>query len=211
MNSAAEKYIGRQKSLCTMQGVFEGNYQDLINTLSLATSPEYVIEKFSNCSSDTKNELHIELTRHLHNYLVSAASLIDHTRNLMKSEYKNQDIHKSYQGMINSEFVPCSTSAFIKDMRNYIAHKGTLPSKFQIGTSHEITCKYSLNTEKLKCWSNWSRGSKELLNIQTEEIDLLPLINFYSEKVFKFILWLNAELEKFHESDMVEFRKLRAY
>jgi len=205
MSSEAEKYIGRQKSLCSMQGAHQLNYKSLLDYLNKLANPEFVITSEKKTVSDTESILHIELTRHTHNYLASGASLVEHTRNLMKQSYSDTDLFSEYKVRIQEQFANCPTSSFLKDLRNYMLHKGTLPGIIKIEASNVVVSHYRLKRLKLNSYRKWSASSKVFLAEQTEDIDLIPVVTFYNSKIVRFHNWLNSELKKYHQNDLSKF------
>ncbi|MDF9530611.1 hypothetical protein [Bacillus cereus] len=150
-----------------------------------------------------------EVARLLHNYLASAMTLVDHTRNLFKAEYKDTQFEKEYDNKKEQSFVQSPVSGFVKDLRNYSLHKmlpitGATLDYDESGMSHSIF----MPKDKLIDWDGWKSKAKEYLNTQGKKIVLLQLINEYTKIVFEFQAWFQEKQNEIHSDSMKELEKL---
>ena len=65
----------------------------------------------------------IDMLRPVHNFVASAATLIDHARILYNELYKPGNLMPSYPAKIAADFANDGISQFVKDLRNYCLHR----------------------------------------------------------------------------------------
>jgi len=140
----------------------------------------------------------LEFTRLLHNFLAAAKMLVDVTRTWVKKEFEGKDFFDSYQDEITKRFINNIHAKFLGDLRNFTLHR-TLPLampelRMQKVSEHEL--KSSLGIVLLKNhlleWDEWSDlGRMEIqMAIEEEEIDIQSILNQYFKNVTEFTQWL---------------------
>lgn len=147
-------------------------YQDVVRVngvqlIMLAELPQ--VDKkarkklFKEATHDGGSQYNGEVTRLLYNYLVSAATLTDHCRYVMK-DYGGTDYYKEYEQKV-SEFSKLPESAFIKDLRNYFAHHKIPSIGLSIGdiefSDDEFRHEALIYTSDLDDSTKWSAASKK--------------------------------------------------
>jgi hypothetical protein len=92
---------------------------------------------------------------------------------------------------------------FLNKLRDYVVHYGTprmtVTSQLQAASSQsamEMTNAVGISREELLKWRSWSsRARSFIVEHDQEAIELLPLVNFYSERVREFALWFVLQIE----------------
>lgn len=118
---------GLLSSHYSSRNVFSGNYAELMSVLAPLHDPSHSLPLFEHDATDTLTKVYDEVVRLLHNYVVSAKTLIAHTRNTMRDPSIRDDLHTVYQERVDATFAHCPLAVFMQNLRNYISHKG-LPS-----------------------------------------------------------------------------------
>jgi len=183
--------------------IFEENYKEL-DSYSISTEkPNMAIEMFKD--RDYSSLIQGQLVRHLHNFLVSSKSLVEHTRRSIRKWYEDTDFMEPYQQRIDSEFVGNPLSSFIEDLRHYCVHR----SPIDIITYHnfgndKITNTSYIKKDSLVQWKSISSGSKKYLTNYEKDIPVMEPITAYKDKVVEFRKWLKRELMTYHKKEIYE-------
>ena len=183
--------------------LFEENYRDLERHAFYTQQQDVAVRMFSD--SDYASKAQGTFVRHLHNFLVSAKSLVEHTRVSMRKWYADTDFLSRYQNKVTEFFKDDPLVSFIEDLRNYCAHK----SPVGIITHHRLASEASSNEsfihkESLMEWGKMSSGGKEYLRRYDSDIPILEPVTSYRNKVVDFRRWLRSELEAYHAQDIYE-------
>lgn len=160
--------------------------------------------------SQHREEFHGQLAQALHNYLASAATLIDHTRNLMRhyNETEFQDEYNQLKEVIASD----PKAAFIKELRNYMLHERPLPvvttMQFDAG---EVSHRVCLSREIL-LRDKWKALAASYLDGLTDDVHLLAVLLHYERLIEDLYTWLFAQFDRIHGAEVAEANELiRAY
>ncbi|MGZ4078799.1 MAG: hypothetical protein ACXVDW_15040, partial [Bacteroidia bacterium] len=181
--------------------IFENNYIELIHHLEKHNDP---IESIKLLKIDTRKELFAyqrEITRYLHNYIASALSLVDHSRNHFRELYTDESFPE-YQQEIDLKFKLNPLANFIKDLRQYFQHY-KIPGvstnvKFE---NNKIEMKLLLPLKEISLFSGWRAKSKEFLNQHKDDIDIIIVIKQYHQLVIEFYDWFQAKQMDIHKPD----------
>ncbi|OCH14326.1 hypothetical protein A6E05_19225 [Aliivibrio sp. 1S165] len=207
------KFQNRMKSHSFTLNIFVGNDTELQEGLSIIENPDVAIKLVLDKNRQESMQAHREINRLFHNYLASAKTLIDHTRVFIDEYYVDTVVASNYKVKILDEFANDPLVRFVQDLRNFMLHNGLphneMSFSFENGSS-TIESQINLDTIKLQQWTRWTKPSKNFLNLQSEKLSLIELIQPYSEKVIELHNWLNSELYRYHEKDLQEFRELQS-
>jgi hypothetical protein len=151
-----------------------------------------------------------DIIRRIHNFVATALSLIDHTRNLHRKLYSDTDEFPDYQSRINSEFFHDPLSQFIKCLRVYCQHYRA--PNLDVTTSWEQgaekpTITFNLLKVDLESFDRWSATAKKYLDDVDEKVNVLEVATQYREKVIAFYEWFQSRQEEIHASEIQRFRK----
>ncbi|MEV0811442.1 hypothetical protein [Micromonospora sp. NPDC050200] len=192
--------------------VFEANLADLVNLLEWASKEENAIEVIQNVRpTPIKDEFFFHLIRHNHNYVAAVGSLIDHTRKFMR-DYEDSEFAREYETR-KDQLIREGCANFLKDLRNYMLHKGIPPFTFNLRVENTPLGQISrsrvlLNTAQLLGWPKWSSGSKGFLGQADSGIDLRETVDAYAELVRDLYRWLFEQYEVLHGSDVRSYNQL---
>ena len=159
---------------------------------------------------DTLNDFQIEFARHLHNYLASVKSLVDHTRVVKKKLNLDQKFEQRYDNKRISVF-KTDTASFIQQLREYVQHYELLPTGIHLSIDKNDDEKLTLilATDSLSGFSGWKASSKRVLDANPKDIDIFKLLEKYQLSVEEFYKWFYAEMEEMFKNELTEFDELR--
>ena len=117
--SSAAQLLWRIGSFELTLEVFKRNYRDFQKVME-AFLPEDVFDAFGMMTDASRVRAFLtEMLRPVHNFVASAATLIDHSRILYNELYSPGNLMPSYLSKIQSDFANDGVSQFIKNLRNY--------------------------------------------------------------------------------------------
>lgn len=138
----------------------------------------------------------IELTRRLHNFVFAAKSLVEHTRNFIKRWYGgNAAINAEYSAEIASCFGSMGIGAFTADLRNFFAHSTSPFLISRTAGSHpspsEPLYSLGLDTAGMNQQREWSAGAAQYIGTHKDDVDLGIYVEEYYELIVRFYHWLS--------------------
>lgn len=170
--------------------------------------------RFSEMAMDPKRRFEYRdfenhLIRYLHNFLAAAKTLVDHTRNMMRSEIVSAAHREAYQKQVELSFSDGLTR-FIGDFRNYTLHYG-IPHTVHSVSIPEEKWQVGIDLGKIKGWSGWTPKSREFIASQSEIIRLVWLVSSYQRKAMEFNTWLMQSFVTFYGTVMQDFDARRQH
>ncbi len=183
--------------------IFEENYKVLDEYSNSTQGVDVAFEMFKD--HDYSSSIHGHFVRHLHNYLVSSKSLVEHTRISMRSWYKGTSLLKVYEDEVKRIFLDDPLTSFIEALRNYCVHK----SPIGVITQHDLTGSGPYNStfihkESLLDWGRLPNQAKKYLEGFDKDIPIIAPVSEYTDKVVSFRKWLRKEFEKYHAQEIYE-------
>jgi hypothetical protein len=178
---------------------------------AVATEPLLAMELMQNVRPpDVADEINARIDQRLHNYVASAASLIDHSRNLFK-HYEGQHVAAEYESRKDG-LAAHPVNGFVRNLRNYALHR-TLPwlghNVSFSGAGQDITAVTSLGTDELLAWDGWGAPAKAFLRSAGEDVDLRATVEEHLRLVQDLYEWVFAQFEGLHRADMADLNALR--
>jgi hypothetical protein len=157
---------------------------------------------------------HEEIARLLHNYLASAATLIDHTRIFAQDLYQDKPFHEEYKKKIDDTFKTSELAGLIKGLRNWMLHKGLAPTVARLSGEGTTTSSplsvIVLSYEKLKTWDRWDTRAKAYIANLNSDLKLHTIVSTYGSLVESFYKWLENRIQEIHASAFQELEELQA-
>ncbi len=148
------------------------------------------------------------LIRYFHNFLAAVKTVVEHTRNMMRSDLIAEEHRLEYIEEVKNRFSD-NMSKFIEDFRNYTLHFG-LPKISHVCSIPEETWQVSLNLNELHDWDGWTSRSKEFMREHLEQIRLSWLVAAYQKKAMEMHEWLVLSFTRHYGHHFEEFDRLRA-
>jgi hypothetical protein len=191
--------------------IFKKNHKELTEALDLIESdPEGIVMDYRR-NPDLLYKMLAEVARTTHNFIASALTLVEHTRNVFKKLYKETGKFKDYQSRVNSDFKDDSLSQFIQGLRQYFLHyklPDLLTRSEEIIGEKEVKISVNLIKEDLLAFDGWNPQAKEFIRSFESNINILSIINEYKEKVVEFHGWFTKRQEEIHLKEFDNFKQL---
>ncbi len=147
--SPGQRLASRLKSLRVAGRVLSMNAQELLEDLEQLNQHVFAIHLFSVANRDLFEEYFQEIARHLHNWLASTKTLVDHARRYATSAAAGT-FARRYNAKVTEVFSASAQVAFVHDMRNLVLHRNIPFVDGQLETragDPEIYCQAHLNVE----------------------------------------------------------------
>jgi hypothetical protein len=143
----------------------------------------------------------IEVTRRLHNFVIAAKSWTEHTQNFITRWYRRKAaINAEYDAEFASCFGSTGIGPFTADLRNYFAHSTSPFLVSRTAGSHpspsEPLYSLGLNTADMNQQRKWSAGAMQYINTHKDDVDLGIYIEEYYELIVRFAHWLSERNEE---------------
>lgn len=219
LDSKGMQYINRMHSRSFSINIFNINTIELLELISHINDPNEGVNILMQDNRQGSDQLHREINRKIHNFVASAMTLVEHTRNFMREFYSETNILKDFENQIKSELSQDTLIKFIQDLRNYMVHNGLPPTQMFMEFKNHMdgsgagitTTGVRIRTDKLLEWSRWTNSAKEYLQSIGEFIDIYTMTTEYHSKILEFHDWLNAALENYHHTDLEQFEALQNF
>ena len=152
--------------------------------------------------------LFVDVNRHLHNFLTSITTLIDHTRSLMDEDFVKPEHRQEYQIKVEAVFANDPLAQFLKKFRNYITHYEIphigLDIQFGSIAAGVEPRQLFIELDQLKDGFDWSPASRKFIEMNKPKMRMLKLVddyglkskNFYDELMLTFQKHLGRELNE---------------
>ncbi len=161
----------------------------------LNASPLNWLQFWTNNSSPPRYRFQ-EPSRLIHNFLASATTLVDHTRNHVRGVYAGHTFRRQYEDAVGTltkdPLVP-----FVHDLRNFNLHH-SLPlgtATLHLDANDPRPHTFLLKKTRLLQRFDWKEASRTFLGNQEEEFAIVPVIARYMELVNAFHHWRVAQEE----------------
>ncbi len=193
--------------------IFSENQKQLLTAISAFEHPPNFTTIWRVENRPALRRLHEEIARLLHNYLASAATLIDHTRIFADDLYQGKPFYEEYKKKIDDTFKSSELAGFIKGPRNWILHKGLAPTITRLSgketTTSSLRSAIVLSHEKLKTWDRWDSRAKVYITNLNSDPPLHTIVSSYGNLVESFYDWLENRIQETHASAFREMDELQ--
>jgi hypothetical protein len=195
--------------------IFARNFQELVGVLNAARGEDLAVELFQNVRPPLVREQYFaEVDQRLHNFVASAQSLVEHTRNMIRRRYaEGSELRTLYEQRVRATFPNSPVAMFVQDLRDYTLHK-ELPvpgTTVTMSAATPPTAELRLETGRLLAWKRgWSPPAKTYLEAAGEYVVLVDAVTEYGRLVEKFYAWLDAERRRVHADELAAFESLVA-
>lgn len=216
--SPGMKFLNQLHARSFSLNIFQMNALELMEATRKVRDPDQGISLMSQDNKEAGQQAHRELSRHVHNFVASAKTLVDHTRVFVEEHYADTPVLSSYRDQITSTFANDPVSKFVHDLRNYMLHKG-LPNSHMFmffeqdpknpKRGAEITTGIRLDTASLLEWSSWTAPAKQYIEQAGEHINIHQFAEEYLVRVNRFHSWLEAIFHEHHAADLAHLAKLQ--
>jgi hypothetical protein len=206
-------HIARSHSRSFSLNIFQRNAEELIAAAQNVRDPEHGLELMAVANKEAGEQAHREINRFIHNFVASAKSLVEHTRNFIKEHYSGTILQHAYNARVKADFSSAPIAQFVEDLRDYMLHKG-LPNsgfffEFDSAAATDFITGVRYRTDMLLEWSRWSPPAKIYIKAAGEYLHIHIFVESYLEKVLQFHAWLEIELQQHHREDLAQLQVMK--
>lgn len=194
--------------------IFHKNYV-MLNTLLLFFTADPRSDHLYTVKNHHKFiEIGKDVVQHLHNYVASAQSLIDHSRRLYRNLYQSTNRFPEYQPKVNTEFAQDPLAQFVICLRQYCQHYKApsiqVRTTFPNGLDGRPLRRVRISRDNLLTFDGWNKGAKEYLKTVVDAVDVQELATLYHDKVIAFHQWVQEKQSEIHKEELRRFRAKEA-
>ena len=171
------------------------------------------VQLASDDSDTISREANLVVTYLLHNFVASAKTIVDHTRNFVAEFYARTPVEAAYKAKVAADIASDKLCRFVHDLRNYMLHCGMphMSVWSSIDSHNEAGAGVYLSLPTLREWSGWTALSKEFLQEQPRDtVNPDDIARGYSQKIVGFHRWFDECLTQYHKDELAELEDLRA-
>jgi len=217
--SKGTDFLNRAHQRSFSYNIFQMNALELIEAAYRVKDPDQGLLLMMDNNREAGLQAHRELNRHVHNFVSSSLTLVEHTRVFMRKHYIDTPLYKTYEKQVNATFANSPVAQFVQGLRNYMLHKGLPNSSMYLrfesnpgakNGSGTMETGVNYDTASLLDWKDWKAVARNYLELSGENLDIHEFTLEYLALVNQFHEWLNATLEMHHSSDIQELHQLQA-
>lgn len=210
-NTTAHKIYIKIADVNLMGHIHLGNFEKLQSELGVVNDRSAVIEAMNDRSEFKKK--HLNISTLFFNYISSALSLRDSTRNLLKIKNLNlKNIEIESTTKIKNDFLGNPVIKLIEDLRNIITHQSMLSPSISSYmhfnnkiNMHGFAYKISALIEN----DRLTKQTKDYLRGQQKYLFLLPTIEEYQSITLKYQYWVLTVINDLHQKTFSEYWNVR--
>lgn len=185
-------FAGNQAEFFALVEAIESNRDD-VGIAMASNMPQY---------ADQSQALYAELFRRLHNYVSSAVTLIDHTRNLTKG-YEGTATHTEYLQRIAS-IRAAGLGPFVAKLRVFVVHVGVpaIGTRVAVENGLSETITSFIDRDAALEWPDWPADARRYLENQPAHVSLREVIAAYGAVVEDLYSWFYQQFTVLHGDDI---------
>jgi hypothetical protein len=123
------------------------------------------------------------------------------------------ELMSEYRARVAADFGGHAPDKFLRELRNYLAHDRLPVAQTQNSfTTDSFTVTFMLLRDPLLEGERWSRGARDWLESQGEQIDIASLIDGYARIADSFDEWLHDRIGRKYDAEIWQYAaSARAY
>ena len=187
--------------------LFEQNFLELKSIISQILLAEQSLH-LATPKNHRLFEMYIfELTRRLHNFVASVTSLVDHTRRLYRSNYKQSGLFPEYEAKVQSYFADWSLVQFVQGLREFMQHyklpRIALETRVLNLQTEEMVHRLTIPKKNLlENGFKWNAKAREFIaGYGDNSVDLWQAVDNYHTHVLKFYEWFAIKQREIHRKE----------
>ena len=218
-DSAGTGYLNRAYQRSFSLNVFQMNAIELMEVAQRVKDPKQGVALMMEKNREAGRQAHRELNRHVHNFVSSALTLVEHTRVFMKKHYSGTELLATYEKQVAATFAESPIAQFVQGLRNYMLHRCLpnssifmkfTPNPGATDGSGTMETGAQFDTSSLLDWKDWKPVARTYLDRAGETLDIQEFAKEYMTLVNQFHGWLDATLADHHHLDLRELAQLQA-
>ncbi|TGJ96931.1 hypothetical protein DLJ96_02480 [Actinotalea fermentans ATCC 43279 = JCM 9966 = DSM 3133] len=144
--------------------------------------------------------------RHLLNYVGSAFTLVDHTRNLLAT-YEGENFLAEYETR-KMAVTGTRSAAILKALRNYMIHRGQPVLGIDLEADPRGSAQWVVvDASDMLSWKKCPAPAKKYLS-ESRSIRILDLVQEYETSLGELYEWVFAQYQILHGGEIAEFQDL---
>jgi hypothetical protein len=174
------------------------NHTDMVNLIRYYASNNNFLSLHTYQKNYESEELCIEISLSIVNYIASVVALLEHTDKLHAKLHRLESKPiKDFDKKLD-EFDRDGKLKFVKKLRNYVSHYKSIFVRTQMtmDTEKGFSIGVILHRDKLLEWDEWGAKAKKYLMSADESINILQVLVDFQEKLREFIHWFRDEQKK---------------
>ncbi len=189
--------------------IFHRNYVAFDTLITFLSSDQRADRLFVVRNHDKFLQAGKEVVFYLHNYVASAVSLVDHSRNLYEGRLnKSIQPFPDYEERVKREFKRDPLARFVICLRQYCQHyKAPGISVLMTYSGERLVRKVQLPRDSLLTFTGWNSEAKAYLSTIEDGVDIQQVATIYHDKVMAFHQWVQEQHEKIYAEDFQRFRE----
>lgn len=208
LNTTAHKTYLKISDVNLMGHIHLDNFNKLQTELGAFNNINAVFNAIND--RDNFRKQHLNVSTLFFNYLLSAISLRDSTRNLIKIKNINlKTVEIKSNEIIQDDFIKNPTIKLLEDLRNIITHQSMLSPSISSYINKEngfSISGFAYGTESLIDNNRLTRQTKDYLNkLQPKYLFLLPVVEEYQSITLKYQHWLLNTILNIHQETFKEY------
>jgi hypothetical protein len=189
--------------------IFHRNYVALNTILTVLASDTWLDHIFAVRNHDKLTRAGKEVVFYLHNFVASALSLRDHSRNVYEGRGRLKQLLQPFPGYkerVVSDFAHDPLVHFVERLRVYCQHYSAPRISIHMTYSGgRLVRKVQLPLDSLLAFNDWEKA-KAYLSTLEGDVDLQQVATTYHDKVLAFHRWIQEQHEKVYAEDFQRFR-----
>jgi hypothetical protein len=133
-----------------------------------------------------------EAERLLHNVLTAMSTRVDQQRRFIAAYFGDDPaLAQEYRDRVASDFTANAEAAFLKGLRNYIAHTQLPVAQSQEAyTTQSIRISFILSAAPLLQWDGWNRSTRTWITSHGSDVPIIDIVDAYARVTDEFDRWL---------------------
>lgn len=217
-SSLGVRFINQTHQRSFSLNLFQMNAVALMDAVQRVHDLDHGLAWMSEANRVAGQQAHRELHRHVHNFVASALTLVEHTRIFMRANYDGSTLKRKYEERAEATFANSPTAQFVQGLRNYFLHKGMPNTSMYLryrknpgpeSTGGSMTTGVQMDTDALLEWENWKAPARQFLEQNKGGLLIGSFVRDYTELVTQFHAWLQEALYDHHAADLEELARLQ--
>ena len=187
-----KKYLDALMTYSISKNILAGNGVQLRMLLELLEDSKRAMELWSVDKRTHLQDLQSEVIRHLHNFLASARTLVDHTRAIMNEPFISEAHRTEYRDEVARVFGGDPLIGFMHELRNFTLHRSIPLTSLQLSLnlSGLFDSSVLVDLDQMADWDGWRSAGKAFIGSHRPTIRIMALIDGYEGKNKGFSEWI---------------------
>ena len=201
-----KKYLDALMTYSISKNILAGNGVQLRKLLASLEDPSHAMELWSVDKRVRLQHLQNEVIRHLHNFLASARSLVDHTRAIMNEPFISEAHRTEYREEVALIIAGDPLIGFMHELRNFTLHRSIPLTSLQLSLnlSGLFDSSVLVDLDQMADWDGWRSAGKAFIGSHRPTIRIMALVDGYEGTIRMFGEWFGLQFQKHYGKEMGE-------